>query len=330
MSEREYRENRGSERSDRRRRTNRNSNNPRNHGLSYVGNNLSIEELDEDDEIVFATVGLSSESSEYADVERSNPIARGGSSSNTLDEDDEILFATAKFSSDESAVSEEVATVPNAGWSELGEKDSDNTYNGIDTSNWKTPDGKDLPKEEKQQIASVYQGSTIPGFVIASYGALGSRALWRAFGQIVARRFGERAVFAATINAGDPISPVAELLTLGLAALTIYQIYRAWDDIWTAVDELLSQQVLESYIPPPKELPAFPDSKKADGKTPIRGGGGYRKRWKEQRGKKRIIEWDSQHGKVEVYNKRGKHLGEFDPKTGEQTKPADKSRRVEP
>ena len=328
MSEREYRENRGSERSDRRRRTNRNSNNPRNHGLSYVGNNLSIEELDEDDEIVFATVGLSSESSEYADVERSNPIARGGSSSNTLDEDDEILFATAEFSSDESAVSEEVATVPNAGWSELGEKDSDNTYNGIDTSNWKTPDGKDLPEEEKQQIASVYQGSTIPGFVIASYGALGSRALWRAFGQIVARRFGERAAIAATINAGDPISPVAELLTLGLAALTIYQIYRAWDDIWGEVEQELETGILKSEpIQPPENLPAFPDAKKAKKKTPRQGGGGLRERWKD---KKKIYEWDYQHGKVERYNKRGKHEGEFDPETGEQTKPADKNRRVEP
>ena len=197
----------------------------------------------------------------------------------------------------------------NAGWSEIGNKDN---YNGIDTSNWKTPDGRDLAPEDKQQIASVYQGSTIPGFVIASYGALGSRALWRAFGQIVARRFGERAAIAATINAGDPISPIAELLTLGLGVLTIYQIYRAWDEIWKAADDLLSQQVLESYIPPPDSLPGFPDAQLAPRKTRVQGGGGLRKRWKERKGKKRIIEWDSQHGKVEVYNKKGKHLGEYD------------------
>ena len=133
----------------------------------------------------------------------------------------------------------------NAGWSEIGNKDN---YNGIDTSNWKTPDGRDLPLEEKQQIASVYQGSTIPGFVIASYGALGSRALWRAFGQIVARRFGERAAFAATINAGDPISPVAELLTLGLGVITIYQIYRAWDDIWGEVEQELDNPNSEIVV----------------------------------------------------------------------------------
>lgn len=38
----------------------------------------------------------------------------------------------------------------------------------------------------------------------------------------------------------------------------------------------------------------------------------------------------SQHGAVEKYNKRGKHLGEFDHETGEQTKDADKNREVEP
>ena len=43
-----------------------------------------------------------------------------------------------------------------------------------------------------------------------------------------------------------------------------------------------------------------------------------------------IFEWDSQHGAVEMYDKRGRHLGEYDPTTGEQTKPADKTRSVEP
>ena len=43
-----------------------------------------------------------------------------------------------------------------------------------------------------------------------------------------------------------------------------------------------------------------------------------------------IYEWDSQHGTVEIYDRSGRnHLGEFDPETGEQTKPADPSRKVE-
>ena len=52
-----------------------------------------------------------------------------------------------------------------------------------------------------------------------------------------------------------------------------------------------------------------------------------RARWKDDKGN--IYEWDSQHGKVEKYNKAGKHLGEFDHTTGQQTKPSDPTRRIE-
>jgi uncharacterized protein YukE len=79
--------------------------------------------------------------------------------------------------------------------------------------------------------------------------------------------------------------------------------------------------------PAPKDLPAFPDAKRAKPKTSVQGGGGLRKRWVGKDGS--IYEWDSQHGTVEKYNKRGKHVGEFDPTTGEQTKPADPTREVE-
>jgi hypothetical protein len=83
----------------------------------------------------------------------------------------------------------------------------------------------------------------------------------------------------------------------------------------------------KQYHPAPPSLPAFPDVKPAPMKTSVRGGGKKRRRWKDLSG--RIYEWDSQHGKVELYTKQGKHLGEYDPETGEQTKPADPARRVE-
>lgn len=83
-----------------------------------------------------------------------------------------------------------------------------------------------------------------------------------------------------------------------------------------------------SYYPKPDFLPAFPDAKWARSKTPIRGGGGLRPRWKSPDGT--IYEWDLQHGAVEKYNKRGKHLGEFNHETGIQNKPADPTRKVEP
>ncbi|MYW04764.1 hypothetical protein GT354_42150 [Streptomyces sp. SID3343] len=85
---------------------------------------------------------------------------------------------------------------------------------------------------------------------------------------------------------------------------------------------------VNNYIPPPKSLPAFPDAKPVTGKTPVKGGGGTRKRWKDKKGC--IYGWDSQHGAVEKYDKSGKkHLGEFDPITGAQNKPGDKKRKVE-
>jgi hypothetical protein len=81
-----------------------------------------------------------------------------------------------------------------------------------------------------------------------------------------------------------------------------------------------------TYIPPPKSLLAFPEAKRVKPKTSI-AGGGLRKRWKD---KDYIYEWDSYHGRVEKYDMRGNHLGEFDSTTGKETKPADFSRKIEP
>ena len=71
------------------------------------------------------------------------------------------------------------------------------------------------------------------------------------------------------------------------------------------------------YHPAPDVLPAFPDAKIVGRKTAVQGGGAKRKRWKT--GKGIILEWDSMHGIVEKYDSRGKHIGEFDPNTGEPT-----------
>ena len=74
-----------------------------------------------------------------------------------------------------------------------------------------------------------------------------------------------------------------------------------------------------SYHPAPKGLTAFPDAVRDQPKSSVQGGGKKRNRWKDSKG--RIYEWDSQHGAVEMYDKQGKHLGEFDADTGEMRKP---------
>jgi hypothetical protein len=72
------------------------------------------------------------------------------------------------------------------------------------------------------------------------------------------------------------------------------------------------------YVPAPLHLPAFPDAIRVRGKTAMPGGG-LRQRWKSRSGS--ICEWDYRHGRVEVYDRRGRHVGEFDPDTGSRSKP---------
>jgi RHS repeat-associated protein len=76
-----------------------------------------------------------------------------------------------------------------------------------------------------------------------------------------------------------------------------------------------------NYTPPPKALPGFPGAARAKPK-------GGRTRWKTPNGD--ILEWDSQHGDVEVYNKRGRHQGSADPNTGEMIKDPVPGRTIEP
>ncbi len=80
------------------------------------------------------------------------------------------------------------------------------------------------------------------------------------------------------------------------------------------------------YIPVPSSLPGFPDARKAEGKTPYGVEGKIRKRWKLPDGK--ILEWDSQHGNLEKYDRRGNHLGAFDHTTGNQAEDPIPSRKI--
>jgi hypothetical protein len=80
-----------------------------------------------------------------------------------------------------------------------------------------------------------------------------------------------------------------------------------------------------AYIGPPDDLPAFPDAVRAKSKTAFPAG--LRARWRDKKG--RIYEWDYQHGTVEVYSRRGRHLGEFDPNTDAQTGPIEPSRKIQ-
>jgi len=86
----------------------------------------------------------------------------------------------------------------------------------------------------------------------------------------------------------------------------------------------MDQIIQFNYKIPPNVLPAFPGARQ----VPSKGRGKIRRRRWKTKDDKYILEWDSQHGRIEKYNTKGKHLGEFDPDTGEQTKPANPTRRI--
>jgi len=74
-------------------------------------------------------------------------------------------------------------------------------------------------------------------------------------------------------------------------------------------------------VPAPRRLRAFPNAERVKPKS-------ARHRWSEEE-TGYIYEWDYQHGRVERYDRRGHHLGEFDPDTGTMTKPANRQQTIE-
>ncbi|WP_434607619.1 colicin E3/pyocin S6 family cytotoxin [Pseudomonas sp. R1-7] len=74
------------------------------------------------------------------------------------------------------------------------------------------------------------------------------------------------------------------------------------------------------HAPQTNEITGFAGLTEVKAKTPRQGGGGFRERWIDAKGR-RIYEWDSSHGELEVYRSSdGSHLGAFDHLTGEQKK----------
>ncbi|WP_387466727.1 colicin-like bacteriocin tRNase domain-containing protein [Photorhabdus sp. RM323S] len=84
------------------------------------------------------------------------------------------------------------------------------------------------------------------------------------------------------------------------------------------------------YYPAPKteEIKGLGELKRGPQKTPKQNGGGKRKRWIGEKGRK-IYEWDSRHGELEGYRASdGQHIGVFDHETGKQLAAADPERSI--
>ncbi|KAF0128627.1 MAG: YD repeat-containing protein [Bacteroidetes bacterium] len=111
-------------------------------------------------------------------------------------------------------------------------------------------------------------------------------------------------------------------ITFPLTALTFLQngfsvsISAALATFVTGVTGLLflegdTRTIIDEYLPPPKVLPGFTEAER----TPSKG----RARWRTKDGD--ILEWDSQHGEVEIYDRNGNHKGSAKP-DGSNPKPS--------
>lgn len=84
------------------------------------------------------------------------------------------------------------------------------------------------------------------------------------------------------------------------------------------------------YFPAPKteDITGFPGLIPQRPVTPRQGGGGLRERWIDAK-RRKLFEWDSKKGELEVYrNSDLEHLGAFDPYTAERRGPANPKRRI--
>lgn len=68
--------------------------------------------------------------------------------------------------------------------------------------------------------------------------AIAGRALWRHFWRVVIRRFAVRGATALALAAIDGPLPLGDLLSLGLAIVTVYQILDDWNDLWREADQI--------------------------------------------------------------------------------------------
>ena len=98
------------------------------------------------------------------------------------------------------------------------------------------------------QINQVFQAG-IPTAIVGTYGTtLGTKVIWRAFGTVIAQRFGAVAVQALGLSAADGLLPVGEAIAFGLLAATAIKIAKNWDELWRDAEKILVQQEPEPQI----------------------------------------------------------------------------------
>lgn len=99
--------------------------------------------------------------------------------------------------------------------------------------------------EERQRLRNEANTRAIPvavGIGATAVVAVAGRALWRHFWRAVIQRFAIRGAIALGLSAADGPLLFGELVSLGLAVVTIIQIIQDWNDLWREADRISASE----------------------------------------------------------------------------------------
>ncbi len=96
-------------------------------------------------------------------------------------------------------------------------------------------------RERLRQEAASSAAPVAVGVGVAIVAAVAGRALWRHFWRAVIQRFAIRGAIALALSAADGPLPFGELISLGLAAVTVIQIISDWNNLWREADRIAAE-----------------------------------------------------------------------------------------
>ncbi|WP_194825069.1 DUF4157 domain-containing protein [Nocardia sp. XZ_19_231] len=106
--------------------------------------------------------------------------------------------------------------------------------------------GADERERERERLSGEVQARNLAPVAVGAVAAVGlavaGRALWRHFWKAVAVRFAIRGAVALGLSAADGPLPFGELVSLGLAVVTIVQIGVEWNELWRQADAIAASE----------------------------------------------------------------------------------------
>ncbi len=107
--------------------------------------------------------------------------------------------------------------------------------------------GIEFPVQRQPELMASTQLPALPSFIPASVlRQIGSRVsqkvLWQTFWKVVIKRFGIRGTAAAAISLADGPLPVGELISIGIAIATLWDLFRLWNALWEQTAEVVTKK----------------------------------------------------------------------------------------